>query len=258
MLRSAAAAHARDPAILMWDMLPDDLECLLNFMYHGEVNVTQEKLNHFLDLAERLQVRGLTSGGDKPKRQQQQRQQQQQQQQQQNSNPLPKKVALPTAPMPHSMVLGASQSPSGSNPKRAKLSLAAINTDLTAKIKEELTGGVKTEDPASSSQPENVCGGLSDDEEDDDDFPIAPPVVTEMSGGGGGGGGGGGTDDGGVVSDFDSSAYLDNDASLDDRGGLPLLPQFIHDAVGGGTAGLSANQIEPIVGPDGSKGEFSK
>ena len=31
-------------------------ECLLNFMYHGEVNITQEKLNHFLDLAERLQV----------------------------------------------------------------------------------------------------------------------------------------------------------------------------------------------------------
>ncbi len=73
-------------------------------MYHGEVNITQEKLNHFLDLAERLQVRvieyfakkkkagvdkygqkkknpcqvrGLTSGGDKPKRQQQLQQQQQ-------------------------------------------------------------------------------------------------------------------------------------------------------------------------------------
>jgi hypothetical protein len=33
---------------------------VLNFMYHGEVNVAQEELNSFLSVAEDLQVKGLT------------------------------------------------------------------------------------------------------------------------------------------------------------------------------------------------------
>jgi len=33
---------------------------VLNFMYHGEVNVAQEELNSFLSVAEELQVKGLT------------------------------------------------------------------------------------------------------------------------------------------------------------------------------------------------------
>ena len=33
---------------------------VLNFMYHGEVNVAQEELNSFLSIAEDLQVKGLT------------------------------------------------------------------------------------------------------------------------------------------------------------------------------------------------------
>jgi len=37
-----------------------DLQCVLNFMYHGEVNVAQEELNSFLAVAEDLQVKGLT------------------------------------------------------------------------------------------------------------------------------------------------------------------------------------------------------
>jgi hypothetical protein len=37
-----------------------DLEMMFDFMYKGEVNVEQDRLNTFLDLAERLQVRGLT------------------------------------------------------------------------------------------------------------------------------------------------------------------------------------------------------
>jgi len=39
-----------------------DLLCVLNFMYHGEVNVAQEDLNSFLAVAEDLQVKGLTQG----------------------------------------------------------------------------------------------------------------------------------------------------------------------------------------------------
>jgi len=44
-----------------------DLVSVLNFMYHGEVNVAQEELNSFLAVAEDLKVKGLTqnsSGSD--------------------------------------------------------------------------------------------------------------------------------------------------------------------------------------------------
>ena len=37
-----------------------DLAAVLNFMYHGEVNVAQEDLNTFLSVAEDLKVKGLT------------------------------------------------------------------------------------------------------------------------------------------------------------------------------------------------------
>jgi len=37
-----------------------DLVSVLNFMYHGEVNVSQEELNSFLAIAEELKVKGLT------------------------------------------------------------------------------------------------------------------------------------------------------------------------------------------------------
>jgi len=37
-----------------------DLVSVLNFMYHGEVNVAQEELNSFLAIAEDLKVKGLT------------------------------------------------------------------------------------------------------------------------------------------------------------------------------------------------------
>jgi len=37
-----------------------DLVAVLNFMYHGEVNVAQEELNSFLAVAEELKVKGLT------------------------------------------------------------------------------------------------------------------------------------------------------------------------------------------------------
>ena len=37
-----------------------DLVSVLNFMYHGEVNVAQEELNSFLAVAEDLKVKELT------------------------------------------------------------------------------------------------------------------------------------------------------------------------------------------------------
>ena len=50
----------RHPVIVLWDTAVQDMRLLLDFMYHGLVNVKQENLNSFLGLAERLGVRGLT------------------------------------------------------------------------------------------------------------------------------------------------------------------------------------------------------
>jgi len=43
-----------------------DLQSVLNFMYHGEVNVAQEELNSFLAVAEDLRVKGLTQNQGNP------------------------------------------------------------------------------------------------------------------------------------------------------------------------------------------------
>jgi len=44
-----------------------DIQAVLNFMYHGEVNVAQEELNTFLAVAEDLRVKGLTQNQAEPK-----------------------------------------------------------------------------------------------------------------------------------------------------------------------------------------------
>jgi len=43
-----------------------DLSSVLDFMYHGEVNVAQEDLNSFLAVAEELQIKGLTNKDGEP------------------------------------------------------------------------------------------------------------------------------------------------------------------------------------------------
>jgi len=59
------------PLIYLKGVKYTDLQAVLNFMYHGEVNVAQEELNSFLAVAEDLRVKGLTqnqtgSSTDKP------------------------------------------------------------------------------------------------------------------------------------------------------------------------------------------------
>jgi len=48
------------PLLYMRNIKFSDLQSVLNFMYHGEVNVAQEELNSFLAVAEDLRVKGLT------------------------------------------------------------------------------------------------------------------------------------------------------------------------------------------------------
>ena len=48
------------PLLYMKGIKYVDIVSVLNFMYHGEVNVAQEELNSFLAVAEDLKVKGLT------------------------------------------------------------------------------------------------------------------------------------------------------------------------------------------------------
>jgi len=48
------------PLLYLKGVKYSDLTAVLNFMYHGEVNVAQEDLNSFLAIAEDLKVKGLT------------------------------------------------------------------------------------------------------------------------------------------------------------------------------------------------------
>jgi len=48
------------PLIYLKGVKYGDLAAVLNFMYHGEVNVAQEELNNFLMVADELKVKGLS------------------------------------------------------------------------------------------------------------------------------------------------------------------------------------------------------
>jgi len=57
--------HHERPLLYLRGVKYMDLMAVLNFMYHGEVNVAQDDLNSFLSIAEDLKVKGLTqSKGD--------------------------------------------------------------------------------------------------------------------------------------------------------------------------------------------------
>jgi len=51
------------PLVYLKGVRYSDMLSVLNFMYHGEVNVAQEELNSFLSVAEDLKVKGLTQNG---------------------------------------------------------------------------------------------------------------------------------------------------------------------------------------------------
>jgi len=52
--------HHQHPLLYLKGVKYTDLQSVLNFMYHGEVNIAQDELNSFLAVAEDLKVKGLT------------------------------------------------------------------------------------------------------------------------------------------------------------------------------------------------------
>ncbi|RZF39413.1 hypothetical protein LSTR_LSTR000934 [Laodelphax striatellus] len=57
--------YNQHPIVILKDVKFTELQAILEYMYRGEVNVTQEQLGHFLKAAEMLQVRGLTYSENK-------------------------------------------------------------------------------------------------------------------------------------------------------------------------------------------------
>lgn len=60
----AVNKSSNEPMIFLLDVKAEDFRALLDFMYEGQVNVAHENLNEFLALAEKLQIRGLTSNNN--------------------------------------------------------------------------------------------------------------------------------------------------------------------------------------------------
>jgi len=55
------------PLLYLKGVKYEEILLVLNFMYHGEVNVAQDELNSFLSVAEDLQVKGLTQNQNQTK-----------------------------------------------------------------------------------------------------------------------------------------------------------------------------------------------
>lgn len=67
----ARQKNQQNPFLYLKGIRLKELQAVLNFMYHGEVNVAQDSLNNFLAVAEELAVKGLTTdskptGSDTP------------------------------------------------------------------------------------------------------------------------------------------------------------------------------------------------
>ena len=80
------------PLLYLKGIKYEDVLAVLNFMYHGEVNIAQDELNSFLAVAEDLQVKGLTQNGGAA-----------------SSGPLPKRP--PDQPRPQKQQIRSSPAP---------------------------------------------------------------------------------------------------------------------------------------------------
>jgi len=61
ILHGVNASSSPHPLLYLKGIQKKELTAILNFMYHGEVNVAQDSLNAFLAVAEELAVKGLTT-----------------------------------------------------------------------------------------------------------------------------------------------------------------------------------------------------
>jgi len=58
--------NQQNPFLYLKGIRLKELRAVLDFIYHGEVNVAQDSLNNFLAVAEELAIKGLTTDSQKP------------------------------------------------------------------------------------------------------------------------------------------------------------------------------------------------
>lgn len=69
MLQDLLSNHLEKyPIIVLKDVTFQELKALIDYMYRGEVNVSQEQLAALIKTAESLKIKGLADGGDKNKK----------------------------------------------------------------------------------------------------------------------------------------------------------------------------------------------
>ena len=124
------------------------MKYILDFMYHGEVNVAQEELDKFLEVAETLKIKGLT--------------------QQQGSNGSSQRQAgKRPAPTASSSAASSSSASSGEPRKKPKMLHSAVTASPPAAPKTESdVVSVKTESgptvPVGAEDFEESVGGEED------------------------------------------------------------------------------------------------
>jgi hypothetical protein len=94
----------KNPLLYLKGIRLKELQAVLNFMYHGEVNVAQDSLNNFLAVAEELAVKGLTTDSQGSS----------------NAPEARKKAVAKRKSVPQSHQTGAGSNSGGSGTKKAK------------------------------------------------------------------------------------------------------------------------------------------
>merc|ERR1712029_662833 len=138
--------NSHHPYIFLRGASFPDLSAVLDFMYHGEVNVAQEDLNSFLAVAEELQIKGLTQKeGGEP------------------SKPKPSGSGAVKRPVqPSSENVSASSTPAVKKIRRSSPDLPEQGQIKTIDIKSDPEAG-----PSGASQAVNRAGGASADYADE-------------------------------------------------------------------------------------------
>lgn len=131
----------QNPLIYLKGIDYDNLSAILNFMYHGEVNVAQEDLSGFLKVAEELAVKGLTDGNKNNGQESPEKQPQQTSATKKvvKKNPLKRPPMLQPAPnalgksSPSSLLVPGTHQNSSSSAASNKTSSSSNNSPMVSK-----------------------------------------------------------------------------------------------------------------------------
>jgi hypothetical protein len=170
LVKESMSAHP-NPLIYLRGISSQELRYVLDFMYHGEVNVAQDELDKFLEVAETLKIKGLTQNNESSSSPP-------------SSTSRPRPKIEPPSPSPAAMKRPSAPSPAGGEPKKrpkihsSSASASPAVTPSTSKMQhhaeevEVTPTTVKTEGGTVGAVDESAFeGGTGDGEgEGDEDY----------------------------------------------------------------------------------------